>query len=124
MECIKYNVRLFISPAHTSQSTQVLDVSCFGPLKKRLKNIYDEILVDKPNNHRAQKGEFVEIYKKARSDAITARNICSGYKATGIYPFDSEKILSKFGEVWVAENEEQTKNLREISFYMKILREN
>ncbi len=50
--------------------------------------------------YRAQKGEFVEIYKKARSDAITARNILSDYKTTRIYPFDLEKILSKFGEVW------------------------
>ncbi len=119
MEYIKYDIRLFILPAYTSQSTPVLDVSCFGPLKKRLKNISDEILVDKPHNHRAKKGEVIEIYKKARSDAIKARNIRSGYKATGIHPFEPEKILSKLGKVWVAEHETK-KSERNFILYMKI----
>ncbi len=68
------------------------------------------MLVDKLNNNRAQKEEFVAIYKKARSDAIAARNIRSGYKVTRIYPLDPEKILSKFGEVWWLKTKGKQKN--------------
>lgn len=84
-------------PAHTSHILQPLDVSCFGPLKKA----YRAQIENKMRlgiNH-ISKDEFLPAFLAAHQQAITAENIQSGFKATGLVPFDPEIVLSELGPV-------------------------
>ena len=42
---------------------------------------------------RLQKAEWLEYYAKARSIAITLKNICSGWRGTGIFPMNVNWII-------------------------------
>lgn len=84
-------------PAHTSHILQPLDVSCFGPLKKA----YGAQIENKMRlgiNH-INKDEFLPAFLAAHQQAMTAGNIQSGFKATGLVPFDPETVLSEIGPV-------------------------
>ena len=80
-------------PAHTSHILQPLDVSCFGPLKKA----YGSQIENKLRlgiNH-INKEEFIPAFVIAYQQAMTTRNITSGFKATSLIPFDLDQVLSQ-----------------------------
>ena len=84
-------------PAHTSHILQPLDVSCFGPLKKA----YGSQIENKLRlgiNH-INKEEFIPAFVIAHQQAMTTRNITSGFKATGLIPFHPERVLDKLGPI-------------------------
>jgi hypothetical protein len=73
-------------PAHTSHILQPLDVSCFGPLKK----VYGsqiEMKIRLGINH-ITKEEFLPAFLTAHRQVMIARTITSGFRATGLVPFD------------------------------------
>ena len=80
-------------PSHSSHLLQPLDVGCFSPLKAAYRRLVAENArlginhVDKP--------EFLSIYKQARIEALSADNIHSGFRATGLVPLDPEQVLSR-----------------------------
>ena len=79
-------------PAHTSHILQPLDVSCFGPLKKA----YGSQIENKLRlgiNH-INKEEFIPAFLAAHQQAMTTGNITSGFKATGLVPFNPGEVLS------------------------------
>jgi hypothetical protein len=84
-------------PAHTSHILQPLDVSCFGPLKK----VYGSQIEKKMRlgiNH-ITKEEFLPAFFTAHQQVMTIGNIASGFKATGLVPFDPERVLDKLGPI-------------------------
>jgi hypothetical protein len=84
-------------PAHTSHILQPLDVSCFGPLKK----VYGAQIEKKMRlsvNH-ISKEEFLPTFFTAHQQAMTTGNITSSFKATGIVPFDLERVLDKLSPI-------------------------
>ena len=72
---------------HTTHKMQPLDVSVYGPFK----NFYDKALDSWMRSH---PGERFTIYHVAAAvneaflSAMTTRNIISGFKATGIWPYN------------------------------------
>jgi len=42
---------------------------------------------------RLQRAEWLEYYAKARSIAFTSKNICSGWRGTGLFPMNVNRIL-------------------------------
>ena len=78
--------------AHSSYILQPLDVGCFGPLKasysKQIEN-----LVRLQFNY-ITKLEFLSAFKEAFDTVFTEKNIKSGFQATGIVPYDPERVLS------------------------------
>jgi hypothetical protein len=38
--------------------------------------------------------EFLDLYQQARPEALHERNIRSGFTATGLIPYDPERVLS------------------------------
>ncbi|CAI6101447.1 unnamed protein product [Clonostachys chloroleuca] len=91
-ECFQNNIFLLFLPAHTSHVLQPLDLGVFSALKaayrrhlERLDEMLDLTTIGKAN--------FLECYAKARKEALTAKNIKSGFRATGIYPLNRRKVL-------------------------------
>jgi hypothetical protein len=84
-------------PAHTSHILQPLDVSCFGPLKK----VYSSQIENKIrlSINYITKEEFLPAFFTAYQQVMTAENITSGFKATGLIPFHPERVLDKLGPI-------------------------
>ena len=45
-------------------------------------------------NH-IDKSDFLPAYCIARTESITSNTVCSGFIATGLVPYDLERVLSK-----------------------------
>ena len=95
--CLQNFILTLCMPAHTSHILQPLDVSCFGPLKKA----YGSQIENRMRlgvNH-ITKEEFLPAFKTAHEHVMTAGNITSGFRATGLAPFDPQAVLDKLGPV-------------------------
>ena len=90
--CYQHNVYLLFLPPHTSHVLQPLDLSVFSPLKHyyrrevgHLSLLTDSSPIGKQN--------FLVCYQKARKEALSAKNIKNGWKATGLWPKSMAKPL-------------------------------
>jgi hypothetical protein len=95
--CLQNCILTLCMPAHTSHILQPLDVSCFSPLKK----VYGAQIEKKMRlsvNH-ISKEEFLPAFFTAHQQAMTTGNITSSFKATGLVPFDPERVLDKLGPI-------------------------
>jgi hypothetical protein len=74
-------------PSHTSHALQPLDVSCFKPFKTAFRQIRDSsTLLNKGRN--VEKQDLCEWTAKALKKSLSSTNIRSGFKKTGIWPFN------------------------------------
>lgn len=74
-------VILFCLPPHTTHMAQPLDVGCFGVLKKYWgEECHDYNIVNNPC---------------AWARAMVPKNICAGFRATGVYPLDSTVFTAR-----------------------------
>jgi hypothetical protein len=90
--CQQHSIIVLCMPAHSSHLLQPLDVSCFAVLKRS----YGRLVEQKMSlgvNH-IDKQEFLLLYQQARLDAIYKDNIKSGFAATGLVPYNPERVLS------------------------------
>lgn len=89
----KNGIIMLSFPPHCSHQLQPLDKSVFGPFKKYLSSSQQAWHINNP-------GKAMSIYDipnlvaNALSKALTQGNILSGFKATGIQPFN-ENIFSE-----------------------------
>lgn len=86
------NFTIYILP-HRLYLSQPLDVSCFASLK-RVYGRQIEQLMRAELNH-IDKADFLTAYSRARIEAITPNIARSGFKATGLVPYDPDRLLSK-----------------------------
>jgi hypothetical protein len=89
--CITHDIDLVILPSHSSHVTQPLDVSIFAPLKASL--LKQAARYSDTDTGRARKHEWATSFQKARAEAMTKKNIITGWRATGIYPFAPTKLI-------------------------------
>ncbi|RYP17078.1 hypothetical protein DL767_010080 [Monosporascus sp. MG133] len=89
-ECRRNRVRCLHIPSHSSHIMQPLDIGVFAALKE----YYHQETMDfgffaasAPIN----KQRFLVAYREASAKAFSDRNIHSGFRATGIVPFDPDK---------------------------------
>jgi hypothetical protein len=95
--CLQNCILTLCMPAHTSHILQPLDVSCFGPLKKA----YGSQIENKMRlgiNH-ITKEEFLPAFFTAHRQTMTTETISSGFRATGLAPFDPKRVLENLGPV-------------------------
>jgi hypothetical protein len=84
-------------PAYTSHILQPLDVSCFSPLKKA----YGSQIENKMRlgiNH-ITKEEFLPAFSIAHQQTMTVKTISSSFRATGLVPFNPERVLENLGPI-------------------------
>ena len=80
-------------PSHSSHCLQPLDVSCFAPLKQ----VYGQQVQTSMQlgiNH-IDKQSFLTLYQYSQTKALSAANICSGFSATGLVPYNPRQVLDR-----------------------------
>lgn len=80
-------------PPHTSHLLQPLDVGVFGPLKRSYGKLVEGMMVA-GNNH-IDKEDFLYLYPPAREAVLNQRNICNGFKGSGLRPLNKDQVLEK-----------------------------
>lgn len=91
--CTENSIIPLCMPPHSSHLLQPLDVSCFSPLKQAYGQHVQKSMVLGINH--IDKDEFLTIYSSIRTAALKERNIQSGFRATGLVPYDPEQVLSR-----------------------------
>ena len=101
------DVIIFCLPPHTTADSQPLDTSCFGPLKVYWSEACRQFMFNNPGRV-VSKFQFSKLFSEAWSKGISINNITSGFRSTGIYPFNRSAVLDKLpqtAEVAVAEDD-------------------
>ena len=83
----------FYISTHSFHILQLLDVGCFGPLKRAYgKQIED--LIRMHINH-ITKVEFLAAFKDAFYASFNEKNVRGGFREAGLVPFDPQLVISK-----------------------------
>jgi hypothetical protein len=90
--CLDNNIITLCMPSHSSHILQPLDVACFSPLKQAYSKQVAELV--RNGIHHLDKTDFLANYQKARLAIHTEQNAISGFRATGLIPFNPERVLS------------------------------
>jgi hypothetical protein len=91
-ECFSNNIYLVYLPPHSSHVLQPLDLAVFSSLKTAYRKYVGD---HSSHTHSTPIGKryFLKCYYKARIDGLTAKNIKSGWQASGLWPLNSGKPL-------------------------------
>jgi hypothetical protein len=87
-------VIMFCLPPNTTHKTQPLDKGCFGPLKISWREECHSYL-QKNKGKIITRFQFSEIFSKAWKKGMTSSNVMAGFRTTGIYPFNPDKLIPK-----------------------------
>ena len=99
------DVVLFCLPPHTTADSQPLDTCCFCPLKTYWGEICRQFVFSNPGRA-ITKFLFSKLFSEAWSKGMSINNIVSGFRCTGIYPFNPGVILHKLPK----DSEQKTNN--------------
>ena len=91
--CLDHAIITLCMPPHSSHLLQPLDVGCFSPLK-RAYGYQVETCIQLGRNH-IDKLDFLEAFKPTRTAALSSSNICGGFAAAGLVPYNPERVLSR-----------------------------
>lgn len=80
-------VVLLTLPPHTTNKLQPLDVGVFGPYQKAYDKAMNLWMRENPGKT-VSIFEVAQFVNSAMTEAVTPKNIISGSKATGIFPFN------------------------------------
>jgi hypothetical protein len=89
--CFANNIILCRLPSHTSHKLQPCDVAAFGPLKTAYRDQAERL--ERGGVNTIGKEHFTSLYKPARERAFTPKNIKAGFAASGLCPFNPERVL-------------------------------
>src|SRR6266480_866096 len=88
---IANNIILCRLPSHTSHKLQPCDIAVFAPLKAAYRDQVDRL--ERGGVGTIGKQHFTYLYSPARERALTKRNILAGWKASGLYPSNPDKVI-------------------------------
>ena len=87
----EYEVILFCLPPHTTHKSQPLDASVFKPLKSHWHEACHTFVEQNPGKS-ITKYNFSKLLNTAWGKTMSPNIISSGFKRTGIYPFNPDAI--------------------------------
>jgi hypothetical protein len=90
--CMGHKIITLCMPPHTSHLLQPLDVGCFSPLKVLYGHEVSELA--RQSVYHVDKDEFLYIYARVRTSVLSGQNVLSGFQATGLIPFNPERVLT------------------------------
>ena len=93
----KEKIIVFCLPPHTTHISQPLDVSCFSALKRAWHEACHQYTVQNPGK-RVTRFQFSELFSTAWLQAMTARNVISGFRACGVCPLNPHVFQAKVDE--------------------------
>jgi hypothetical protein len=91
--CKEHSIITLCMPPHSSHLLQPLDVGCFAVLKRSYGRQIEGYMRNGVNH--IDKPDFLRAFHTARTEAMTLANIQSSFTATGLVPYDPERVLSK-----------------------------
>jgi hypothetical protein len=94
--CDANKILLALYPPHSTHILQPLDVSLFSPLAKAYSLELEQFLHDSQGFSRLTKRDFFCLFWESWQKTFTAKNIQSGWRSTGLHPWDPERILVCF----------------------------
>ena len=105
----EHGIILFILPAHTSHLLQPMDVACFGPFQR----IYDSLChsFTRDISGTITRYNICELACRAYTRALSAENLHSAFRRTGIYPLNKEAIPKESlipAELYVLGNQKES----------------
>ena len=87
------NIDIMLFPANLTHIMQPLDLSVFGPMKVYLQQaIKDRGLA--VHNSTINRYEICSLIAPGYAKALSPSNIIAGFRIAGLYPMDSNQILS------------------------------
>jgi hypothetical protein len=89
--CFENNITLCRLPSHTSHKLQPCDVGVFAPLKGFYRDEADRLFRGGANT--VGREHFASLYSPAREKAFTKRNITAAWAASGLFPFNPDRVL-------------------------------
>ena len=89
----KNKVQVLFLPAHTSHKTQPLDRSVFSALKTYYRQQTKPLTACR-GSAPAHKQHFLLAYRDASREGVSPTNVKSGFKKTGIWPFNPSQVLN------------------------------
>jgi hypothetical protein len=89
--CFANNIILCRLPSYTSHKTQPCDVAVFSPLKTAYREQVERL--ERGGVNTIGKQHFTSLYKPAREQAFTPKNIRAGFTASGLFPFNPDRVL-------------------------------
>jgi len=90
---MNHNIKLLILPPHSSHYTQPLNIEVFSSLKHYLLVEISGII--QAEIARVFKGEWAKVYSKSQLQAFTISNINGSWVGSGLYSFQSRKVLHR-----------------------------
>ena len=91
--CKEHSIITLCMPPHSSHLLQPLDVGCFSVLKRSYGRQIETLI--RNGVHHIDKQDFLEAYCTARIETMNQSNIHSSFAATGLVPYDPDRVLSK-----------------------------
>jgi hypothetical protein len=91
--CAKNNIITLCMPAHSSHLLQPLDVACFAVLKRSYGRFVERR--SRQGWHHFDKLDFLATFPHAHKEAFKSETIKSGFAASGIVPYNPERVLEK-----------------------------
>jgi hypothetical protein len=89
--CFENNIKLCRLPSHTSHKLQPCDVAVFAPLKSAYREEVERL--EQGGVNTIGKQHFTSLYYPARQTAFTAKSIKAGFAASGLIPFNPDRVL-------------------------------
>ena len=86
-EATEQKVIVFVLPPNTTHLSQPLDKGPFSPLKVAYRQMCHEFMCNNPGRQ-ITRYDFSKIFSSAWYSAMTMCNIMSGFKTTGVCPFN------------------------------------
>jgi hypothetical protein len=91
--CKEHLIITLCMPPHSSHLLQPVDVGFFAVLKRSYGRQIKGYMWNRVNH--IDKQDFLEAFFAARTESLTPANIYSSFAATGLVPYDPERVLSK-----------------------------
>jgi hypothetical protein len=89
--CFENNILLYRLPSHTSHKLQPCNVAVFAPLKEAYRAQVDRL--ERGGVNTIGKQHFTSLFGPARVTAFTPKNIKAGFAASGLFPFNPDRVL-------------------------------
>jgi hypothetical protein len=90
--CEENKIITLCMPPHSSHLLQPLDVACFSPLKQAYSKLVQQLA--RKGIFHLDKTDFIANYQTARLETHCEQNAISGFRATGLIPFNPDRVLS------------------------------
>lgn len=94
--CEQHRILVAVYPPHSTHRLQPLDVSLFSPFATYYAQELDRFIHNCQGLSSITKRDFLRLFWPAWTKAFSVSNIASGWRKTGLLPFDPLQVLQIF----------------------------